>query len=392
MSNADDLAKASKRSDEVVDHSIRLRLTKVDEYQFLTCVKHGLWGSQSDRFKSWQVGDLLVILVGKYLAGMGRVAGSRFKATDTVWDNGLFPHRVPILFEVVLRPDHRPPILGDIRDSLAAAFPSGGYGLGILNQLLVPEKAAGTIVGAMRAAHNDIDAVSQQIEPLLSDAKALRKPKRQPPKPPRAAASVPDAPTSPTVTVEAPLDHTTSTAAEERRHTTIEGQLVELGLMAGCSVWVATGDCSQLYQGKPLGNQTMPTLPNIGLGVEAMQRIARIDVIWFKNGTPLYAFEVEATTAVYSGLLRLSDLLALVPMLKLKLLIVAPTARQDTVLRELVRPTFDKIGLRDYCAFVPAEELEALVKRVSGLRGHLQPTIIETIQVEAPSQLTEESN
>jgi hypothetical protein len=164
-----------------------------------------------------------VILVGKYLAGMARVAGSRFKATDTVWDNGLFPHRIPIQFEVVLRPEHRPPILGDIRDSLAAAFPSGGYGLGILNQLLVPEKAAGTIVGAMRAAHNDIDAVSQQIESLLSDAKALRRPKKQPPKPPRAAASVPDAPTS--STVEAPLDHTTSTTAEERHHTTIEGQL-----------------------------------------------------------------------------------------------------------------------------------------------------------------------
>jgi hypothetical protein len=182
------------------------------------------------------------------------------------------------------------------------------------------------------------------------------------------------------------VDGVVPTEAEERRHTTIEGRLVELGVMTGCSVWVAAGDRGQLYQGKALGDQCLATLPNIGLSAEAMQRIARIDVIWFRSGTPLYAFEVEATTVVYSGLLRLSDLLALVPALKLKLLIVAPTARQDTVLRELVRPTFDKIGLSDYCAFVPAEELDSLVMRVSGLRGHLQPTVIESIQVEAQSQ------
>lgn len=385
MSTADNLARPASRSGRSTsDHSIRLRLTKVDEYQFLTCVKHGLWGSHTDRFRNWQIDDRLVIFVGKYLAGMGRVVGPRFKATEPVWDNGLFPHRIPIEFEVVLQPEHRPPILGDIRDALASAFPSGGYGLGILNQLLVPEKAAMTIVAAMQAAHNDIAAVSEQMESLLSEATALRdttKPSSKRARPTAQSGSVPRP-----STVELDVDDAVPTAAEDGLHTTIEGQLVELGLMAGCSVWVTAADRSRLYQGKPLGAQCLAVLPNIGLSVQAMQRIGRIDVIWFKSGTPLYAFEVEATTVVYSGLLRLSDLLALVPALKLKLLIVAPMARQNTVLRELVRPTFDKIGLSDYCAFVPAEELESLVTRVSGLRGHLQPTIIETIQVEAHSQ------
>ena len=102
---------------------LRLRLTKVDEYQFLTCVKNSVWGSKSDRFKDWASGDLLVIFVGNYLAGLGHVAGPRHKSNEPVWDNGLFPHRVPITFDVVLLPEHRPAVLGPIRDALAAAFP-----------------------------------------------------------------------------------------------------------------------------------------------------------------------------------------------------------------------------------------------------------------------------
>ena len=41
---------------------MRLRITKIDEYQFLTCLKHGLWGSKSARFKTWKVGDKLAIM------------------------------------------------------------------------------------------------------------------------------------------------------------------------------------------------------------------------------------------------------------------------------------------------------------------------------------------
>src|SRR5260370_4252887 len=112
----------------------RLRMTKVDEYQFLTCVKHSVWGSKTGRFKEWHVGDLLVIFIGKFLAGLGHVTGPAYKSSDQVWDNGLFPHRIPISFDVLLLPGHRPPILGPLRDALATAFPSGGYCPAIFHQ------------------------------------------------------------------------------------------------------------------------------------------------------------------------------------------------------------------------------------------------------------------
>jgi hypothetical protein len=97
---------------------VRLRLTKIDEYQFLTCLKYGLWGSKMSRFKAWQEGDRLAIIVDKSLAALAEVAGKPFESKAKVWDNGLFPHRIRIKFTHILQPKDRPPILGEVRDAM----------------------------------------------------------------------------------------------------------------------------------------------------------------------------------------------------------------------------------------------------------------------------------
>jgi len=50
------------------------------------------------------------------------------------------------------------------------------------------------------------------------------------------------------------------------------------------------------------------------------------------------AFEVEHTTAIYSGILRMADLLALQPNMDIRLHIVAPEARKQKVFDEIRRP------------------------------------------------------
>ena len=65
-----------------------------------------------------------------------------------------------------------------------------------------------------------------------------------------------------------------------------------------------------------------------------MKTIEQIVVLWIKKRSIVRAFEVEHTTSVYSGLLRMADLLAMQPNLKIKLHIVAPESRRDKVLRE----------------------------------------------------------
>lgn len=93
------------------------------------------------------------------------------------------------------------------------------------------------------------------------------------------------------------------------------------------------------------------------------------------------AFEVETTTSIYSGLLRMSDLLAVVPALKIKLFIVAPKDRQKKFFQEVDRPTFRKIGLSDYCRFISIEDLEDLSEKITGLAG-ITPSVLDNIALQ----------
>jgi hypothetical protein len=87
----------------------------------------------------------------------------------------------------------------------------------------------------------------------------------------------------------------------------------------------------------------------------------------------------------------MSDLLAVVPALNIQIYIVAPRERQKKVFAELVRPTFSKIGLSEYCRYIPTEDLSELIGRVKGFGGHIQPTILDTIAIPLEDEEDEES-
>lgn len=50
-----------------------------------------------------------------------------------------------------------------------------------------------------------------------------------------------------------------------------------------------------------------------------MKTIEQIDVLWLKRRSIVRAFEVEHTTSVCSGLLRMADLLVMQPNLRMHL-------------------------------------------------------------------------
>jgi hypothetical protein len=86
-----------------------------------------------------------------------------------------------------------------------------------------------------------------------------------------------------------------------------------------------------------------------------MKTIEQIDVLWIKRRSIVRAFEVEHTTSIYSGLLRMADLLAMQPNLRIRLHIVAPVSRRDKVLREIRRPVFMLLeggALSDTCTYL----------------------------------------
>ena len=82
--------------------------------------------------------------------------------------------------------------------------------------------------------------------------------------------------------------------------------------------------------------------------------IERIHVLSLKRNRIEAAFEIESTTAIYSGLLRMGDLLALQPNIDIPLFIVAPDDRRHLVLREIRRPTFTRMEtpLHEICRYV----------------------------------------
>lgn len=349
---------------------MRLRLTKVDEYQFLTCLQYSLWGSKSSRFKDWYEGDFLAFIVDKSLAGLAQVSGKPFRSDEKVWDNGVFPHRIPMRFTHVLESGQRIPVLGVVRDVLTSTW-GHRYGWGILDQRVLTNASADTIIKEITSKPNALANFKTNISTLLHEAEIKRELASLEKKAKKKRAQT----TLPPFEAIAPKE-------EDSIHSQAQDTLIRLGKITGCSVWIALNDKNRMFRGKTLGEDCLKQLPSLGLSDEATRRISLIDVIWIKQNAPVCAFEVETTTSVYSGLLRMSDLLSVVPALNVKLYIVAPNERQERVRAELTRPTFKKIGLNDFCKFIRTEELSKLLSRVDSLGGHVTPTIVETIATE----------
>ena len=350
---------------------MRLRLTKVDEYQFLTCLKHEVWGSKSSRFKDWKVGDKLAIIVNKAFAGLAEVCGKPYSSKQRVWDNGMFPHRIPLKFSHILSVENRPPVLGEIRDALTSTW-GNSYGWGILNQQLLTDKTGEIIVSAIRSRPNVLEETITKLDTFLADAKRQRE----------AVARLKNDRKKRGDLSSQFNDQQIPPMHEISKHSSSQDALVRLGKVSGCSVWIAANDKNRIFKGKSLGEGCLRSLPRLGLSEEAVKRISLIDVIWIRQNAPVCAFEVEATTSIYSGLLRMADLLSVVPALNIKLFIVALRERQEKVMSELARPTFMKIGLSDYCRFIAEDALTSLYAKVSDLEGHVHHSIIDTISVE----------
>jgi hypothetical protein len=167
------------------------------------------------------------------------------------------------------------------------------------------------------------------------------------------------------------------------RHTEIQYELLTLGAELGLDIWVARNDRSRKWNGVTLGSlpkivNELPTQFN-----EATNRtIELIDVLWLSGNSIVAAFEVECTTSIYSGLLRMSDLLALQPNLDINLFLVAPDERRDKVEQELLRPSFSlrEKPLSKVCGFLPfgklCEQLTGI--RKLGLGGSLRATFLKS--------------
>ena len=104
-----------------------------------------------------------------------------------------------------------------------------------------------------------------------------------------------------------------------------------------------------------------------------------IDVLWLRGNAIIAAFEIESTTSIYSGLLRMSDLITMQPNLNIPLYLVAPDERRDKVITEVNRPTFSRRNppMNSICSFIPFSTLRRNLEMMGDNTRYLRPDFIE---------------
>jgi hypothetical protein len=164
----------------------------------------------------------------------------------------------------------------------------------------------------------------------------------------------------------------------------IQALLAHIGEQMGFSIWLPKRDrAGVLKEWTPSGSVLLDLLP-LNYDETTIRTIEQIDVIWLKKRAIVRAFEVEHTTAVYSGILRMADLLALQPNMDINLHIVAPSARREKVFQEIQRPVFsllDRAPLSECCTFISYDKVEQLAREKH--LGYLSEAVLDEFSEEA---------
>lgn len=337
---------------------------------------------QSHVAKRVKPGDILLC----YLTGVMRWVGAlevTGASTDTrrIWKEQEFPVRFDVKTLVTLEPEHGVPMQElEGRVKFYASPNDKGKFQGIIRSSLntIAPKDGELIVSLLRAAEQN--PIARPVDPK----KLARKPffKVESKKGTRKQPTVVSVPEPDEAVVSSPTLQETGESATTR-HSEIQWLLLTLGADLGLDVWVARNDRGRRWNGVALGSlpRMLDELPT-QFNDATTRTIELIDVLWLSGNSIVAAFEVECTTSIYSGLLRMSDLTALQPNLDINLYLVAPDERREKVEQELLRPTF---GLREkplakICGFLPfsvlCEKLDG-IKRLR-LSASLKPTFLKT--------------
>ena len=319
-----------------------------------------------DRLKP---GDILVC----YLTGVKRWVGAlevfeRSRDNTQIWTFDAFPERVSVRPLVVLDPEHGVP-MSDLEgrvDFYSKPAHKGGFKgfLRMSPNRFKQERDGDFILELLRKAK--AQPITRPVDPKELARRPFYQAERKRGKQTiTTVVSVPEG--------DSPHHREAAQAGQDdasvatTRHTEIQNALLKLGRDMGFDLWVARNDRSRTWNGEKLGDiagivELLPTQFN-----EATNRtIELIDVLWLKGNSIVAAFEVECTTSIYSGLLRMSDLLALQPNLAIDLYLVAPNERREKVETELLRPTFKirEKPLALVCGFLG---FDMLTKKLRGI-------------------------
>ena len=165
---------------------------------------------------------------------------------------------------------------------------------------------------------------------------------------------------------------------DPRESIRMQALLADIGSRMNMKIWIPKADRNRvLRHWHPDEGILLDTLP-LNYDDTTLKTIELIDVLWLKGRSIIRAFEVEHTTSVYSGILRMADLLALQPNMAIKLHIVAPSSKRAKVFQEIRRPVFSLLErgpLADICTYLSYDNIHELSSEKH--LKHLSNTVLD---------------
>lgn len=331
---------------------------------FEICVEQNLYGHRKNVLRRWRPDDRVIYYVDGKFAAWGVVTSDPFVDHKTVWPDDIYPHRIRVRPEVVLPPEAWISVEGTVKQKIVSNL--GKYWiLHIRDVHPIPSDLAEFIEGLIeeRSRGEMHDRPKADFEELQKEAKKRLEAQRAESKPKKEEPSE---------------DKLFATPSEAQSHDRTQWYLIKLGRALGCEVWVAKSDRGKSYKGEVFSELCLAKLPNLGFDQDTLRIIENIDVLWLKGNGIRCAFEVEHTTSVYSGILRLADLVSAQPNIAIKLFIVAPKERKAKVVYELNRPVFRE-RLLELVKYISYDKLEETLAKIEDFQGYLQVGLVEKI-------------
>jgi hypothetical protein len=263
----------------------------------------------------------------------------RFKVRTAVWLS--LEKTIPI---------HEPEVYS--RLTFTRDVKPGGYWLGPLRRSLVKLNQddgafLDSLLQRLQADGRTFPIDNEQYERALK--RRIQRPDRS------VVVSVPDDRVGPH---EEPADVST-----DRESVRVQAALCRIGEAMGFKIWLPMSDRSRVTEHWSAQQGVLLDRLPLNYDETTLDTIKRIDVLWLKGRAIRRAFEVEHSTAIYSGLLRMADLCALLPNINVSLHIVAPESRREKVFQEITRPVFSLLEnspLSERCTYLSYGSVEEL--------------------------------
>lgn len=334
-------------------------------------------GFRQGRWKTVQrlrIGDRLLC----YMTGISRFVGvlevtsEPFNDSSKIWSDDIFPCRVNVKVLIALSPDVSIPVIS-LKDQLS-----------VFENLKSPAAWTGHFRGSP-AKWKDQDGEVIYKSLLQAQSNPIRRPideKKLNYRPSLIKTKIGSVVIPETDSVDESSLVPTQRTSENTPHDKMQMCLAKLGSNMGLDVWVARNDRGRIVDGLKFSDlpRMLSVLP-IHFDIATTRTIELIDVLWIKGKTIVAAFEIESTTSIYSGLLRMGDLISMQPNINIPLYIVAPDDRREKVMNEISRPIFSRLEppMREVCSFISFSSLEQKIGQVSQFVSYLKPDFIDEL-------------